>query len=145
MSNSNFSKFMKSNKKVKENVEYQATASLLDDNGEPLKWVIKPLTPKEHERIREDCSYDAKVPGKPNQVVSKIRQDEYMLKVMCKSIVYPNLHDKELQDSYGVMTPEELLQCLIDDLGEYYNFSNFIMDYNGFNKSIAEKIEQAKN
>ncbi len=65
--------------------------------------------------------------------------------MLCACIVEPNLYDKELQDSYGVMTPEELLKEMIDDPGEYQDFASFVQDYNGFNTSFEEKVEEAKN
>ena len=46
---SNFSKFMKENKKIKQNTKYPATKSLCDDNGKPLEWTIKPLTSTEND------------------------------------------------------------------------------------------------
>ena len=52
----NLALFMKKNKKVRENTFYAATSSLVDENGEPLKWEIKPLTTEEVERIRLECT-----------------------------------------------------------------------------------------
>lgn len=41
---SNLSRFLKENKKVKENTKYAATKSLTDEKGNPLEWEIRPLT-----------------------------------------------------------------------------------------------------
>lgn len=30
--------------------------------------------------------------------------------MICASVVEPNLNDKDLQNSYGVMTPEDLIR-----------------------------------
>ena len=38
---SNFSRFMKTNKIVKENTTFPATKSLVDEQGNPLEWVRK--------------------------------------------------------------------------------------------------------
>ena len=70
---------------------------------------------------------------------------KYIAKMMCACIVEPNLHNKELQDSYGVMTADELLKEMIDDPGEYQAFATFVHDFNGFNTSFDEKVEEAKN
>ena len=50
-----------------------------------------------------------------------------------------------MQDSYGVMSPEDLLFALVDDPGEYDAFTAFVQDFNGFTKSFEEKVEEAKN
>ena len=49
---SNFSYFMKANKKVKENVFHPVTASLCDANGKPLDWEFRHITSKENDEIR---------------------------------------------------------------------------------------------
>lgn len=141
---SNFSRFMKQNKKVKENTTYAATKSLLDEDGKPLLWTIKPLSTRENDIIRDDCTMDIPIPGKMGAYRQKLNTSKYLAKLICASVVEPNLNDKELQDSYGVMTPEDLIKEIIDDPGEYSNFTVFIQNFNGFT-SMEEKVEEAKN
>lgn len=142
---SNFSQFMKSNKIKKENTTYPATKSLVDENGNPLEWTIKPLSTRDNENIRDNCMIEVPVKGKPNMFRPKLDTSKYIAKMICACVVEPNLYDKELQDSYGVMTPEELLKEMIDDPGEYQSFASFIQDFNGFNTTLEDKVEEAKN
>jgi len=142
---SNLSLFLKKNKIQKENTTYPATKSLLDENGNPLLWEIKPLTTRENENIRESCMIEVPVKGKPNMYRPKLNTSLYLAKTMVASIVHPNLYDADLQDSYGVKTPEDLLKEMIDDPGEYNEFAAFIQQYNGFDTTMEEKVEEAKN
>ena len=142
---SNFSKFMKQNKITKENTTYAATKSLVDENGEPLLWTIKALSTTENENIRESCMSEVQVTGKPNLFRPKLNTSKYIAKMICACVVEPNLYDKELQESYGVMTPEELLQEMVDDPGEYQDFAAFVQNYNGFNETFNDKVNEAKN
>ena len=142
---SKFSRFMKQNKIKKENTTFAPTKSLLDENGEPIKFVIKPLTTKENEDIRDACTVDIPVTGKPNMFRPKLNTSKYLAKMLCSCIIEPNLFDKELQDSYGVMTPEDLIREMIDDPGEYQDFVVFVQNFNGFNVSLEDKISEAKN
>ncbi len=142
---SNLSLFLKKNKIQKENTTYPATKSLLDENGNPLLWEIKPLTTRENENIRESCMIEVPVKGKPNMYRPKLNISLYLAKTMVASIVHPNLYDADLQDSYGVKTPEDLLKEMIDDPGEYNEFAAFIQQYNGFDTTMDEKVEEAKN
>ncbi len=142
---SKFSRFMKQNKVKKENTTFAPTKYLLDENGEPIKFVIKPLTTKENEDIRESCTVDIPVTGKPNMFRPKLNTSKYFTKMLCSCIIEPNLFDKELQDSYGVMTPEDLIREMIDDPGEYQDFVTFIQNFNGFNVSLEDKVDDAKN
>lgn len=142
---SKFSRFMKQNKIKKENTTFAPTKSLLDENGEPIKFIIKPLTTKENEDIREACTVDIPVTGKPNIFRPKLNTSKYLAKMLCSCIIEPDLFDKELQDSYGVMTPEDLIKEMIDDPGEYQDFVTFIQNFNGFNVSLEDKVDNAKN
>lgn len=142
---SNLSQFMKQNKVKKENVEYVATKSLIDQNGEPLIWTLKPLTTKENDAIRDDCTKEVPIPGKSNVFRQKLNTSKYIAKMICASVVEPNLNDKELQDSYGVMGTEELLKEMVDDPGEYADLALFIQEFNGFTANMDEKVEEAKN
>lgn len=137
--------FLKQNKKLKENTTFAATKSLLDEKGNSLLWAVKPLTTKESENIREACMIDVPVKGKPNMFRPKLNTSLYLAKIMVASIASPNLFDAELQDSYGVKTPEELLKEMIDDPGEYNDLASFIQEFSGFNTTMDDKVEEAKN
>ncbi len=142
---SNLSSFLKKNKIVKENTTFPATKSLLDEEGKPLNWEIKHLNTKQNEDLRESCTVEVQVTGKPNLFRPKLNSNQYLAKMMVASIVEPNLYSAELQDSYDVKTPEDLLKELVDDPGEYQDFAMFIQKFNGFNTSLDEKVEEAKN
>jgi hypothetical protein len=142
---SKFAKFMKQNKVVKENTTFPATKSLKGEDGKPLEWVIKPLSTRENEILREECTVDVPVTGKPNMLRPKLQTSKYIAKVVCACIVEPNLYDAELQDSYGVKTPEDLLKEMVDDPGEYNDLVAFVQKNNGFDTSLEDKVEEAKN
>ena len=141
---SDFSAFMKKNKIQRENVTYAATKYLKDENGEPLKWEIKPISTKENEAIREECTKEVPVKGKTGQYKLKVDMGAYQAKMISASVVFPDLNNKELQDSYGVMNPEDLLKEMIDDPGEYMELSLFIQKTSGFT-TLQEDVEEAKN
>ena len=138
-------RFLRQNKIQKENTKYAATKSLVDEQGNPLYWVIKPLSTSENDRIRDDCTVEVPLTGKPNLFRQKLLTSKYLSKMIAASVVEPNLYDKELQDSYGVITPEELVKAMVDDPGEYSKFAEFIQNFNGFDETLDDKVEKAKN
>ncbi len=142
---STLKRFLKENKIQKENTTFAATKSILDEDGKPVLWSIKPLTTKENDNLREDCTIEIPVKGKPNMFRPKLNTSKYIAKMIVASVVEPSLYDKELQDSYGVMTAEDLLKEIVDDPGEYNDFAAFIQEFNGFNATMEEKVEEAKN
>ena len=142
---SNLELFMKGNKKQKSNTFYPVTKSLTDENGKPLEWEIRPITTKEDEQIRDLCTKEVQVPGKRNQYRIKIDANLYMIKQLAASVVSPNLYDAKLQDSYGVKTPEDLLREMVDDPTEFAEFASFVREFNGFDETINDAVEEAKN
>lgn len=142
---SKFAKFMKANKTVKENGFYAATASLCDEKGKPLDWEFKHITSKENEDIREGCTIDVPVTGKPNMYRPKLKTVLYIQRMIVASVVTPDLFDAELQDSYGVKTPEDLLLAMVDDPGEYNDLAAFVQKFQGFDVSFEDKVNEAKN
>ena len=140
----NLKQFLKANKKKKEVVEYPVTASLCDDDGNPLMWKIRPITTKESEDIRERHTTEVPVKGKPGLYRNKFDSSAFVRDLLCQSVVEPNLYNAELQNSYGVKTPEELLVELVDDPSEYNNFASFVQNL-GSDSSFNDKVEEAKN
>ena len=130
----NLSAFLKKNKKYKDDVAYKVTASLCDENGTPLDW-----------KIREKCTTEVQVTGKPGVYRQKFNSSLFIVKLMCASVAEPDLYNKELQDSYGVMNPEDLIKQMIDNPGEYNEFAEFIQKFNGFDETLQDKVNEAKN
>ena len=142
---SKFSKFMKANKTVKENELHAVTKTLCDENGKPLEWEFRHITSKENDAIRDECTREIPVPGKPNMYRQKLDASKYLHKLISASVVSPDLFDSELQDSYGVKTPEELLYAMVDDPGEYSELAAYVQKLNGFDVSFEDKVDEAKN
>ena len=119
-------------------VEYVASKRFKDAEGNPIKWKIRPLTTKENDAIK------TQVPGKRGQYTKDFDSAKYLLMVAEKCVVYPNLHDKDLQDFYHVMGIEDLLkEHLLKVPGEYDDFTAKLQEINGYD--IEEAVEEAKN
>ncbi len=142
---SNLRRFMKENKAVKETVTYGVTKSLRDEEGNVLLWTIKPISTKESESIRDNCIIDVPIKGKSGMYRPKVNTSKYIASLICASVVEPNLNDKELQNSYGVMSAEELIKEMVSDPGEYNALSNFIQEISGFSNDrelVEDEIEK---
>lgn len=142
---SKFARFMKENKVVKGNEKHQVTESLRDDNGKPLEWEFRHISSKENESIRESCTTEVQVPGKPGVFRPKTDTGLYIRKMIAASVVMPDLYDAGLQDSYGVKTPEDLLMEMVDNPGEYNGLAAYVQKFQGFDVSFGEKVDEAKN
>ena len=106
-------------------------------DGEPVLWEIKAITPKLDEQLR-NASLKQTVNG------LEVDTDKYLGKLMASCIVFPDLDDSDLQDSYGVFGADNLLKVMLT-AGEYANLLEQIEAINGFNVTMKDKVDTAKN
>ncbi len=140
-----FTKFMKQNQIQKANTTYKATKSLVDDKGEALEWILQPVSTKVNDKIRDMATTEVRVNGNKNMFRPKFDSSLYIAKLICASVVEPDLNNKELQDSYGVMSAEDLIKEMIPSPNEYDEFAKFIQEYNGYDLEGDDKVAEAKN
>ncbi|MDO4459472.1 MAG: hypothetical protein Q4C42_05235 [Clostridia bacterium] len=138
---SQFAAFMKSNKKERTVVEYVATKSIVDENGNPMKWKFRPITSAEFEQLKDDCTKQSI--GK-NGASAKVDMNMLTSEMIVSCTVYPDLYDAELMKSYDVTNARALLYELVDNAGEYADLAAFVQKICGF-KGFDEEIEEAKN
>lgn len=142
---SKFTQFMKANKKERKNEKFAPTKSLTDSSGNPLEFEFKQISSKRADELRDSCTTDVPVTGKPNMYRQKVNTYRFTARMICESIVYPDMYDAELQDSYSVKTPEDLLYAMVDDPGEFQELALWVQKFNGFNETLNDKVEEAKN
>ena len=137
--------FLKQNKEVKENVKVIVSDGFKDEKGKPIPFEIKALTAMEDEAIRNACMKKVQVVGKKNQYTSELDSNRYVRLLCTNSVVFPNLEDAELQDSYGVSTPDDLLVAMLT-AGEFNILAEKVSELS-MNKSVItdDDIEEAKN
>ncbi|MBQ9604157.1 MAG: hypothetical protein IJR45_01970 [Firmicutes bacterium] len=129
--------FLKENKIEREGRRYRATSSLLDEEGRAIEWVLRPVSTRENEEIRESAVTRS---GGEYRFDAEL----YTARLAAAAVEEPNLYNAQLQDSYGVSCPEDLLREMVDKPGEYSALVREVQDMNGFT-SLKEKVEQAKN
>jgi len=141
--------FMSANKIVKENVFYPASRAFLDDKGDYLLWELKSLTSEEDSKIRESSYFQVPAKGKNGKVirgqtVKELSGETYTAKLAVASVEFPDLQNAELQDSYGVKTPVDLLRAMLDP-GELANLMIKVQELCGFDIDMDELVDDAKN
>ena len=141
---SDFSAFFKRNKIKHDNLKYVVSPDFTDADGKPIEWEIRRLSTAEDEAIRKSCMKQIKVPGRSGVTRSEMDTQLYITRLTTACIVYPNLNDKVLQDEWGVMGAENLLKEMIAP-GEYADLTTKVTEHNGFDVSMNELVEEAKN
>lgn len=140
----NLSGFLAQNAVKAENVKHVVSKRFLDEKKKPIEWEIRCVTSDEDEAIKKDCTRRKPVPGKKGFYMPETDYSLYVGKLAAACTVYPNLNDKELQDSYHVMGALEVLQKMLLP-GEYQDYLEKVQEVNGFDASMEELEEEAKN
>lgn len=125
-----------------ENIKFVVSNRFVDDTGKPIEWEIKSINSEVDEALRKACII--KKPYKKGAESHETDVEKYMAMLAAKCTVFPNLLDKELQDAYNVMGAEKLLKVMLKP-GEYAGYIQKIQEINGFNQSMDELIDEAKN
>lgn len=141
---SDLSFFLCQNVKKEEPFKFVASKRFVDDEGMPIEWEICCITSEEDEEIRKSCTRKVQVPGKRNQYTPETDFNAYLGKLAAKCTVYPNLNNAELQKSYGAMGADSLLKTMLKP-GEYADYLTKVQEVNGFDITMEELVDEAKN
>lgn len=120
-------------------VEYVVSDRFIDEDANPIKWKLKPMNPD----VALDL-IDKSVETDPKTRKADFKTSLYQKNVVINTIIYPNLNDAALQDSYGVMSPGELISRMLN-AEEFNGLLSKCMDVNGLSKSFEDKKEEVKN
>ena len=127
-----------------ENVKLAVSKRFVDENGKPVEWEIKTITAEEDEAIRKACTKKVPVSGRKGQFTQETDFNKYLGTLAAACTVYPNLNSTELQNGYGVMGADGLLKKMLN-AGEYTEYLAKVQELNGYNSSMDELVEEAKN
>lgn len=126
-----------------ENKKVVVSNRFKDEKGKPIPFEIKALSADENDELQRRCMVNVPVPGQRGQYTRELDQIKYTAMLLTESVVYPDLNEAELQDSYGVRGAESLLRKMLYT-GEYNVLAQEVM---GLSKVevLADLVAEAKN
>lgn len=128
-----------------EHVKFVASKRFVDPKTKkPMEWEIKAVSSREDEALRKDCTRKVAIAGKRGQYTNETDMNTYLARLCAECTVFPDLRNAELQDSWNVKTPEDLLRKMLR-AGEYAEYQAKVAEINGFDVSMEERVEEAKN
>ena len=116
--------FLKENNGFPENRKVQISPCFMEDGKEAL-WEIRAVSEEEYRRAAEG------------------KQDRWAALCLL-SVVWPDLKDQNLWESYGVESGEQVLKEMLYP-GEYMRLLEAVKEINGFQQRRKVWKEQAKN
>lgn len=142
---SDFSDFLSENKVKCENIKYAASKSFIDKvTGKPKEWELKTISNSLNEELQKQSQKKIPLAGKSGRYQIQLDENKYQALLVTNCVVYPDLNNKALQDSYGVMGAEDLVKAMLN-VGEYADLAKQCLSINGFDVGLDELVEEAKN
>lgn len=140
---SNLSCFLAGNVEKRENKKIVVSNRFKDKDGKPVEWEIRSISAEEDEVIRKACTKKIPVVGKKNQFTQDFDANSYMAKLAAKAVVFPDLNNAELQNSYGVMGAEQLIKVML--YKDEFDYLTEQLVSNTDTEDVNELIDEAKN
>lgn len=139
---SNLSCFLAGNVEKRENKKI-VVSDRFKDKGKPVEWEIRSISAEEDEALRKSCTRKVPIVGKKNQYTQEFDGNAYLTKLAAKAVVFPDLNDAELQNSYGVMGAEQLIKVMLYR-DEFERLTDCLVESTS-TEDINELIDEAKN
>lgn len=117
------------------NKEVVISKRFKDKNGDPIPFEIKPIPTSKIRKLRKSAM--RYINGKVNVDIDVLNQ-----LMVIESLVYPDLKNEDLQQKFGVMGEEALLDAMLLP-GEFDDLTTQVTELCGYNG--AELVEEAKN
>ncbi|KGR88876.1 phage tail assembly chaperone [Lysinibacillus boronitolerans] len=142
----NLQAFFAHNKKQNGNIKRAISKSFIDEQGKPIEWEFAPVSPERDAELKSECTKRSMITqGKrKGQFNTDFDHFKYQRLLTVESIIFPNLNDKELQDSYKVMGADALLGKMLT-IGEIADASVAAQEANGYEADLEEMVEEVKN
>lgn len=119
-------------------VDFVVSKRFRDENGVPVAWKLRAMNP-EKSLLSSDNAMCIDRKGNADFKVSA-----YYKNIVVNSVVFPNLYDKSLQDSYNVMSPDDLLNVMLNSR-EFNRLLKKCQDINGLDKDFDILKDEVKN
>lgn len=134
--------FLKKNAVQKTEVE-AVISDRFQENGAPVPWRIRVLNQKEMGLMARRCSKRI-IDAETKRERIETDNDAFIRCLIEECVVYPNLKDAALQDSYGAMGAAELAEIMLLP-GEYAELVKIITQAQGIDSGMADKVKTVKN
>lgn len=134
--------FLAENVEMRENKKVVVSERFKED-GKPVEWEIRSVSADEDEAIRKSCTKRIPIAGKRGQFTNDFDANAYIAKLAARAVVFPDLNDAELQNSYKVMGAEQLLRTMLYK-DEFDRLTEYIVGVTD-SEDINDLVEEAKN
>ncbi len=143
--NMNFQAFLKGNAKPIEDIEMIVSKRFVDEEGNVIPWVLRQLTGKESNNLRK--KHTKKIKNKLGRIEEQFNSEAYQEEFITSSVIFPDLRNAKLQESYNALGEYDLLQKMLsaDELANLQIKISGFAEEEIIENSMDNLVEEAKN
>lgn len=143
--NTDLQAFLKGNAKPIEDIEMIVSKRFVDSNENPIPWILRQLTGKESNNLRK--KHSKKIKNKLGRIEEQFNSEAYQEEFITSSIIYPDLTNAKVQESYGALGAYDLLQKMLsaDELANLQIKISGFAEEEIIENSMDNLVEEAKN
>lgn len=143
--NMNFQAFLKGNAKPIEDIEMIVSKRFIDEEGNAIPWVLRQLTGKESNNLRK--KHTKKIKNKLGRIEEQFNSEAYQEEFITSSVIFPDLRNAKLQESYNALGEYDLLQKMLsaDELANLQIKISGFAEEEIIENSMDNLVEEAKN
>lgn len=143
--NTDLQAFLKGNAKPIEDIEMIVSTRFVDSNNKAIPWILRQLTGKESNNLRK--KHTRKIKNKLGRIEEQFNSEAYQEEFIISCIVFPDLTNAKLQESYGALGAYDLLQKMLsaDELANLQIKISGFAEEEIIENSMDNLVEEAKN
>lgn len=116
-----------------------------DKEGKLIPFRFKPVTTTRIDELEKLHTVPVYSGSRRRKTGERVDQSRFMAHIAVESTVYPNFKSAELRKAYSDQDPIEVAKKMLHVGGEYSEWLQIANEINGFDDSLEELEEAAKN
>ncbi|PAF18612.1 phage tail assembly chaperone [Terribacillus saccharophilus] len=126
-----------------EEVKAPISKRFKDKEGNIVPFIFKAIPTERIDELEKLCTTFKNVKGQGR--VKDLDTQRFYARIAVETTVYPDFRSKELREAYKTEDPVEVAKKLLSVAGEYSNLITKAMEVNGFDDTLEDLEEAAKN
>lgn len=128
-----------------EEVERFVSKRFKNQKGNVIPFRFKPVTTSRIDELEKFHTEPIYSGTRRKKVGEQVNQSRFMAAIAVETTVYPNFKAPELRKAYGEQDPIEIAKKMLHVGGEYSTWIQIASEINGFDDSLEDLEDAAKN
>ncbi|ARK26111.1 phage portal protein [Sporosarcina sp. P37] len=137
--------FLPENVEETEEVALPVSRRFKDKEGKVIPFRFKAISTARVEEIEKMCMEPVYTGSRKKKIGEQLNNARYMALIAVETTLYPNFRSAELRKAYKQQDPIDVAKKMLHVAGEYAEWLKAANEVNGFDDTLEDLEEAAKN